>query len=242
MSKTFEAYYKFVSQLEHIGLNLCAVFDIATLSEEVIQTLPDTANEDYPCLLLVGTKGSGFWNYLQDTNQTDGHAFDQVSEQKTLELLSDQFPNIKTITVYPHDDYMIPLQKLGHRVGWGRPSLLGLHIHADYGTWFAYRTALLVSETFPQTEDSTAQPVCEVCVDKPCMSACPVAAVNTLGEFNISACMGYRVKDNSVCADRCLSRLACPVGADYFYTPEHLAHHSKFSLASIKRFRKNNKW
>jgi len=242
MSKSFQTFNEFVANLEQIGLNLCAAFDLNTLPQSIIDTMPTDVLDQYKSLLLVGTKGSAFWQHLKDTDSTDGHCFDEMSQTLTLEVLNKHYSELKTLLLYPNSDYVLPLQQLGHRVGWGRPSVLGLDIHPEFGTWFAYRTAIVVSEELPQTKSAQTKEVCEICVDKPCLSACPVAAVKTIGQFDITACMNYRTKDNSPCAGRCLSRLSCPVGEKYYYQKDHLAHHGRFSLASIKRYKENNKW
>ena len=242
MSKRLETYTKFVGNLEQVGLNLCATFDLCELPQSIIDTMPEDSMSRFKSLLLVGTKGSAFWQHLKNIDKTAGHCFDEMSQALAIEVLNKSYSELNTLVLYPSSEYVLPLQQLGHLVGWGRPSVLGLDIHPEFGTWFAYRTAILVSEQLPATEEMKTDEVCEVCVDKPCQSVCPVGAVKTIGQFDITSCIDNRVKDNSACADRCLARLACPVGQKYFYQQDHLAHHSRFSLASIKRYKENNKW
>ena len=242
MSNPDQTYNGFVTQLKRVGLNLCASFNLHELPKAVEETLPERLSSNYNSLLLVGTRGGEFWQYLQTINENPDHPFDNISQKVTEKILRKAYPQVKTLCLYPSKEYILPLQKLGHLVGWGRPSILGLDIHPQYGTWFAYRTALLVSEPLPQTNTSEAQVVCEVCIDKPCQPVCPVQAVQSFGHFDIMACSDNRVKAESVCANQCLSRLACPVGREYRYSPDQLAHHGSFSLASIKRYKESNKW
>ncbi len=241
MDQVSYTYQNMIGDLEDCGLNLVAAFDISVLPESITNTLPDRAQEDYSSLLLVGTKGSSFWQHLKSINKTQGDCLDEMSQKITIDIFSTHFANARYLVLYPHSEYVIPLQQLGHLVGWGRPSILGPGINIEYGTWFAYRTAMLVSESLPASEYAQAEEVCEQCIDKPCQTACPVSAVKTLGNFNLKSCIGYRVTDDSNCADKCLARLACPIGMDYFYQPDHLAHHGYFSLRSIKRYIENNK-
>ena len=242
MSNPNQTYKGFVTQLKQTGLNLCASFDLHALPQAIYQSLPESSSQHYQSLLLVGTKGGDFWQYLQTKNENVDHPFDMISQSVTQDILRKVYPQVKTQCVYPSKDYVIPLQQLGHLVGWGRPSILGLDINPEYGTWFAYRTALLVSEALPQSETVSAQPVCEVCIEKPCQPICPVQAVQSFGTFNIMACSDYRVQEKSACAKKCLARLACPVGQAYRYSADQLAHHGSFSLASIKRYKENNTW
>ena len=242
MSNPHQTFKSFVAQLNRVGLNLCASFNLGNLPQTVKKTLPGNAQQHFRSLLLVGTNGGNFWQHLQTMDEKQDHPFDMISQRLTEEILTHSYPQIKTLCLYPSSEYVLPLQQLGHLVGWGRPSILGLDINQEYGTWFAYRTALLVSELLPQTKTSEAQPVCEVCIDKPCRSICPVNAVQSLGNFDILACSDYRVEENSTCAKKCLARLACPVGQDYRYSTDQLEHHGSFSLASVKRYKESNKW
>ncbi len=236
-----QIYQNMCTKLEKSGLNLVAAFNLSMLPESITNTLCENAQKDYHSLLLVGTKGSSFWQYLKDINKTQGDCLDEMGQAITIEVLSKHLPKARYRVVYPSTEYIVPLQQLGHMVGWGRPSIVGPGINAEYGTWFAYRTALLISEKLPPTKYAVAEEVCEKCIDKPCQSACPVGAVREIGNFNLNACIGYRTIENSPCADKCLARLACPVGKEYFYQPDHLAHHGYFSLRSIKRYIENNK-
>jgi hypothetical protein len=242
MSKAHGRYTNFLAQLNHVGLNLVASFNIDELPDTVKDAVPKEIQTLYKSLLLVGSKGGEFWQYLQSINDIEGHTFNNNSLRLTNKFLHNAYAGIKTLCLYPSTQYTLPLQKLGHLAGWGRPSILGLDIHREYGTWFAYRTALLVSESLPQTKWSATDLVCEMCIEKPCQPVCPVGAVQSLGSFKLNTCGDYRLEDKSGCANICLARLACPVGQEYRYTNQQLTHHGSFSLASIKRYRESNKW
>ncbi len=242
MSESHVTYKNFVAGLTQVGLNLCASFRLGELPAVIMDSLPSKAEELYCSLLLVGAKGGDFWQYLQTVDEVEEHPFNTVSQRVTVKILRSSYPGMRIKFLYPGTEYTIPLQQLGRLAGWGRPSMLGLDIHGEYGTWFAYRNALLVSEPLPATRQAAAAPVCEVCIEKSCRSACPVKAVKSFGSFNITACTDHRVERKSGCEDKCLSRLACPVGRESRYCTDQLAHHSRFSLASIKRYKVNNKW
>lgn len=242
MSKPHKAYESFLAQLRQVGLNLCASFSVSELPGNIKDRLPIRSVEQFGTLLLVGSKGGDFWQYLQSIEKDYEHPLDTVSLHETSRVLNKVYPEIRILRLHPGHEYTIPLQQLGHLAGWGRPSILGLDIHREYGTWFAYRAALLVSEPLPPTRRIDADPVCEVCIEKPCRSACPVQAVQSVGSFDINACTDHRVAPGSACKYLCLSRLACPVGLEYRYSNEQLTHHGCFSLASIKRYKKNSQW
>ena len=154
MSNPDQTYKAFVDELKQAGLNLCAGFSLNTLPQAVLDALPENTASEYQSLLLVGTKGGAFWRYIQSTETIVNHPFDTVSRKLTQDLFQKHYPGAAMLCLYPGSDFIIPLQQLGHHVGWGRASILGLDIHPQYGTWFAYRTVLLVSQLLPQKPKS----------------------------------------------------------------------------------------
>ncbi|HXI87097.1 MAG TPA: hypothetical protein VNH64_06535 [Parvularculaceae bacterium] len=107
-------------------------------------------------------------------------------------------------------------------------SAMGMLIHPDFGLWHAWRGALLFEEAIVlPPKDKRASP-CATCVDKPCLSACPVEAFKT-GAFDVVACAGHlRAPQGGDCmGGGCLARRACPVGAKYRYLSDQAAFHMR---------------
>jgi hypothetical protein len=52
--------------------------------------------------------------------------------------------------------------------------------------------------------------------------------------FGMMACGSYRLSKQSNCAHRCLSRLACPIGASQRYSDAQLDYHGALSLATLQ--------
>jgi hypothetical protein len=52
----------------------------------------------------------------------------------------------------------------------------------------------------------------------------------------LEACVNERKRVGSACADRCLSRLACPVASEHRYGAEQMKYHYAHSLQAIRRF------
>ena len=119
--------------------------------------------------------------------------------------------------------------------GWGASSPLGLTINDRYGLWLAHRIVFLIDAPLTPTVVATAHP-CTTCADTPCVTACPVNAVSVETGFDVDACSQFRIADESPCGDRCLARLACPIGTEFTYGPEQMAHHYASGLASIRRW------
>jgi len=55
-------------------------------------------------------------------------------------------------------------------------SPLGLLIHPKWGLWHSYRGALALRQRFKLAPRESAANPCDVCRDRPCLSACPVSA------------------------------------------------------------------
>ncbi len=70
------------------------------------------------------------------------------------------------------------------------------------------------------------------------MAACPAGAVTLETGFDVDACSVYRIGEESPCADKCLARLACPVGTEHTYGEAQMRHHYASGLESIRRWHK----
>ncbi|MGB8818609.1 MAG: ferredoxin, partial [Rhizobiaceae bacterium] len=67
---------------------------------------------------------------------------------------------------------------------------------------------------------------CDVCLEKPCLSACPVNAFSENG-FAVERCRTHiATAEGLTCmSGGCLARRACPVGRQYTYEPEQMRFH-----------------
>ncbi len=112
-------------------------------------------------------------------------------------------------------------------------SPIGLLVHPRWGLWHAYRGALGFRDRLALPMPIDAGFPCKACADKPCLSACPVAAFSDRG-FDIDACARYlNSAEGAVClANGCAARLACPVVPDEPYSPAQNAFHMQAFLCS----------
>ncbi len=204
------------------GLNLAAVFDCAMLPTNMLTMTDDVPWNAYQRLVLVGHGGRRMWEALQEKGMAENDPVDSYSRDLTQQFIHRYLDNPKTYWLYPSTPHLVPLQQLGALAGWSHPSPLGLGISPVFGVWFAYRAAFLVDADLPLRQVLHRPSPCDSCVDKPCISTCPVGAVK-MGAFDVAGCWGYRSQPQSPCQDRCLSRMACP------YFPEH-----RYSLAQIQ--------
>jgi epoxyqueuosine reductase len=221
---------------EH-GLNLFAAIPCAGLPDETRQALlaEDIPLHDHRSLVLIGHGGRRLWPALTAFGMKTADPVDHFSLVMTQRFI-DEFLDVPPVLMLYPTGYTIPLQQLGALAGWHYPSPLGLGINETYGVWFAYRAAFLTTLSLPAIQNPRTISPCETCHDKPCINACPVQAVRGVGKFRVPACVDFRLQAQSVCQDRCLSRLACPVTPEHRYEPEQLHYHYSHSLTSIRRY------
>ncbi len=115
-------------------------------------------------------------------------------------------------------------------------SPLGILIHPDYGLWHAYRGALAFAEALELPPRAERPRPCDTCVERPCLSACPVGAFAETG-YDGAACTGHiSAPAGADCMERaCGARRACPVGREYVYEPAQARFHMKHFLAARRR-------
>jgi hypothetical protein len=221
------------------GLNLQAGFQFdqlpETIRKRIVQCEPGA--DRYQQLILLGNGGVRFWETMQRQRTRSMQDEDPVDNFfiRTVENIFDSVPDYRII--YP-GNHLLPLQPLGKLAGWHHDSPLGLGIHPVMGLWFAYRGIILSNSSFiPVAEESEldSESPCATCREKPCITACPAAAVTRSG-LKIKPCSNYRLESDSRCQTRCISRLVCPIGRDYRYLEEQMSYHYGHSLTSIKKY------
>jgi len=220
------------------GLNLYAVLDCASLPGEVVQMMQeqDIPLTEYSRLVLLGHGGKQLWKAMAEVGWETDDPVDHYSLVTTKTFIDEYVGSPKYLMLYPMS-YQIHLQKLGELAGWGRHiSPLFIGISQEYGLWYAYRTAFLTALDLPLTEYPATESPCDSCHDKPCLSACPVGAVRAVDPFDIQKCADFRVMADSICQDRCLARLACPVAPEHRYELEQTQYHYRRSYETIKLY------
>lgn len=217
------------------GLNLVAIFDCAALPAQIRDAMTDVPLKEYRRLVLLGHGGRRMWEALQADGMTAHDPVDNYSRELAQQFVRDYLDNSATYWLYPNTPHLVPLQQFGTLAGWSHPSPLGLGISPTFGVWFAYRAAFLVKADLPLRQ-AVAQPSpCDSCVDKPCISTCPVGAVK-LGAFDVAGCGRFRIQTDSPCKDRCLARMACPYFPEHRYSLEQIQYHYGQSAETLRRW------
>lgn len=220
--------------LDRAGLNRLAIFDIAALPADIAAQLRrhhDPAGR-YRQLLLIGHAGTALWAAVQAAGMATANPIDDFSVRTVGHWLASEQPGAAHAFIYPGDG-PVGLQTLGRLAGWHHDSPLGVGIDAQWGTWFAYRAALLTDTDFAPTAPEAGESPCLSCVDRPCTAACPAGALND-SELRLEKCVRYRKHPASRCQATCLARLACPVGAEHRYCEAQIRHTYSISMRMIK--------
>jgi hypothetical protein len=126
-----------------------------------------------------------------------------------------------------------PFQRWAMRAEPMHASPLGLLIDPVDGLWRGYRGALAFAERLAVPPVRATASPCEICVARPCLSACPVGAFTSAG-YDVAACAAHlrRPAGHACMAGGCLARRACPVGAGRAPEPAQAAFHMRAFLAA----------
>jgi hypothetical protein len=180
-------------------------------------------------LVMVGNAGGVMWTAFESQIDGDPNPLDRWTK-RIVDPLAERFG---AGAIYPFDRPHPPFQRWAKRAEGLQSSPLGLLIHADYGLWHAYRAALV----FPQAmgglkTGSQATHPCDSCLEKPCLSACPVDAFSP-GGYDVPACASYLASpDGESCKGAgCAARNACPVGPEFRYSDAQI----RFHMAAFSR-------
>lgn len=221
--------------LDAAGLNLQAVFEFSALPADVRAGVAACApGTTYRQLILIANAGPAMWAALQAARVPGPDPMDDYSRTTVEAWCRDAPGNPHRLLLYP-GDAPLGLQRLGELAGWHHPSPFMVGIQPGWGSWFGYRVALLADTALPPTPRVEAPSPCASCSDRPCVAACPGAALAPV--FSLDACLDWRLRPCSSCAETCLARLACPVGAEHRYPEAQIRHSYGGSLAMIRHCR-----
>lgn len=227
----FEAFP--AAHFNQAGLNRQHVFELTTLPAAVQESLAAQAGEQQ--LILFGHGGRRLWDCVQASGIGGDNPIDDYSIQTISEWFAQHAPNRHYRILYPGKQ-PIGLQALGQLAGWHHPAPFKVGIDGEWGSWFAYRAVVIAESNFRPDLAVDRNNPCQPCSAKPCISACPAAAMAD-GDFALGKCLDYRQQADSRCAHTCLARLACPVGSEHRYTPAQMEHSYSRSLELIRELK-----
>jgi len=233
--------------LAPFGLNLVGVAPVATYDALVPERyrLGSAAR----AVMVVGNGGGTFWQAFRA--RTDGepalarraHPLDDftrdVIEHHALPALSGA--GVRADVRFPFDDATPPLSfvHLAEAAGLGRRGLLGILLHPEYGPWMALRAAFLLDAPTRAARPADGFEPCATCAERPCIAACPGAAVSLAG-WNVERCVSHRLAADGNCDDACHARVACVYGRGHVYPPAASAYHQGRARGVMERARRTS--
>lgn len=218
--------------LADAGLNRQHVFALAALPPALLAPLGDIAG--FQQLVLLGHGGRRLWDCVQQAGLASEHPIDDYCVATVDRCFAQYLPGRRYRIVYP-GDAPIGLQTLGGLAGWHHPSPFMVGIDPEFGSWSAYRAVVLAATDFCPSPVVDRSHPCRSCSGRPCIAACPAGALAD-GRFALDKCSRYRLLPDSPCADGCLARQACPVGAEHRYDDAQIRHSYARSLRMLQRY------
>ena len=175
-------------------------------------------------VILVGHSGSSLWSHFVKWRRSHPNEADPL-DMWSKQVLNGVAADIGAMAVFPSDRPYLPFQRWAMRAEGLAASPLGLLIHPQYGLWQAFRGAMLFERPFEFPQLDAFDHPCDLCKEKPCLSACPVDAFDGIN-FAVTRCRDYLPAGGFTCMDEgCQARLACPIGREYTYAPDQQRFH-----------------
>jgi hypothetical protein len=177
-------------------------------------------------VLLVGQLGREAWAPFQAWRAKQPPGLPNPLDTWSRAVIGEAAKQVGARAVGPNDKPYQPFQRWAMRAEGLKPSPLGILMHPAYGLWHAYRGALLFDRAIPIEAPREAIHLCDLCVGKPCLNACPVGAYSVEG-FAYADCQSHlKTREGQACMSAgCFARNACPVGAGFRYSAEQQAFH-----------------
>ncbi len=215
------------------GVEPLAALSLNTVAEQAanrhLDILGGFLAQDDPALppgtrtvLLLGPREPGFWPALKTSPEWGGpDPVDRWSRRVIGGMACDL--GAKALFPFGGPPYQ-PFYQWALRTGQIWESPVRLLVHHDQGLLVSFRGALALKEVLALPAPP-ARP-CDTC-SKPCLSACPVAALTPAG-YDVPACHAHLSAAGEACmSGGCLVRSTCPVSTGYARMAEHSAYHMR---------------
>jgi len=176
-------------------------------------------------IILLGNVGGSIWPAFSVWRAGAGEA-DPLDSWSTA-LIRPVADALDGQAYFPSERPWQPFQQWVMRAEGLKASPLGILIHPKYGLWHGYRGAIGFTGTIGEATVPFDEHPCDHCLDKPCLTTCPVDAV-TVDAFRLKDCRAHVHSPAGEAGCRmsgCIARNACPVGAGYCYPAEQLRFH-----------------
>lgn len=176
-------------------------------------------------LILLGPREPGFWAHMTASPEWCDDASDAV-DRWSRRVIGAMACDLGGKAYFPFaGPPWHPFIAWARRSGRAWESPVTLLVHDQAGLMVSYRGAIGLRDRLDLP--SPGQRPCDTCEIRPCLSACPVTALTTIG-YDIPACKGYlstQVGKESCMVKGCAVRLACPISENYGRLEAQSAYH-----------------
>ncbi len=198
----------------------------------VADGVPSNSDGGAGTVVLVGNAGPSMWAAFQYARSAAQRP--HPLNGWTREVLSAIASELNAEVVFPFGGPPhYPFQRWALKARAATTSPIGLLIHDEYGLWHAYRGAFVFGARMILPPVPPGPGPCATCEDKPCLSSCPVHALDP-GKLDLAVCLGHlRHQRGADCLQLgCYARRACPVGRLYQYDEEQAHFHMEAFVCS----------
>ncbi len=174
-------------------------------------------------VVLLGPREPGFWNAFTASPEYLDRSSDPL-DRWSARVIGQAAQDLGGEARFPFGDPVQPFLSWAVRSGRAWPSPVHLLVHDTAGLWVSYRGALLLPERL-QIPKTGAKP-CDTCQNPPCLTACPVAALQG-DDYDLDACHGFLdTLEGQSCMKRgCAVRSSCPQSQKYHRVDAQNAFH-----------------
>lgn len=182
---------------------------------------------DHGTLVLLGA-GAAFWPTFTTATESQDDRPDPIDRwsQRVVSALAREFDATARFPFGgpPYE----PFINWSLTSGRAFQSPTGMMVHDTVGMMISLRGALQFPDRFTLPLPSSLTP-CDICVDSPCATACPVGALSAQAPYDLASCHSYldTPAGQDCLSNGCTARRACPISAGAHRCPEQSAHHMK---------------
>ena len=189
-------------------------------------TKGDAAPPDCKTLLLLGPCAATFWPAFETAPESLDGLCDPM-DRWSMRVIGSWARRIGAVPLYPFGgEPFLPFFSWARRSGRIHPSPIMLLVHDTAGLWVSFRGALALRDeiTLPPAPPSP----CTACLDKPCLTACPVAAFDGTS-YDVPTCKSHLNHPNGTdCMILgCAARRSCPISQTYPHPQAQAAYHMR---------------
>jgi len=182
---------------------------------------------DLAALVLLGPEEPGFWPHLTATPEWQDGCPDPV-DRWSRRVIGTMACALGGKAYFPFGGPPYhPFYQWAVRSGRAFASPVSLLVHDRAGLFVSYRGAIALGERLDLPAAPQTSP-CATCRTKPCLTACPAAALTARG-YDIPRCHAWldQPAGTDCLSQGCAVRRACPVSQAYGRLPEQSAYHMR---------------